>query len=131
MYHIVSPLGPRKQYLSLRFLICKVEIKTPDSKVVRIKGNNGGNLPGTWPSPKKKGDSLHSYEDSRELVEGSGALVSACARVCTYTRPKGTKVGFLSFGTLDMLDQTIVCCGADLYVAGRLAACWPLPTRCQ
>lgn len=41
--------------LSFRFLICKVEIKIPASKIVRIKGNyNRGTLPGTWPAPKKK-----------------------------------------------------------------------------
>lgn len=94
MHHIASPLGPRKQYLSLRFLICKVEIKTPASNVVRIKGNNGGNLPGTWPAPKKKGDCLHSYEASRELAEGSGALISVHAHTHTCMAPKDPKLGF-------------------------------------
>lgn len=47
------PLSKCLHLLGLGFLLCQVEIKTPVSEVVGMKGTSGTHLLGTWTTLKK------------------------------------------------------------------------------
>uniref|UniRef100_A0A8C0JYK4 Inositol 1,4,5-trisphosphate receptor type 3 n=1 Tax=Canis lupus dingo TaxID=286419 RepID=A0A8C0JYK4_CANLU len=66
-----------------------------------------------------------------QAYAGGSTLARKTPQTQTHSQSIGTTTSSLSLSITYLLGQTILSCGADMIIAGCLAATWPLPTRCQ